>query len=171
MTDLNGSSKDPTKLLVLCGLFAALITVGTLISIPLAGGHGYINLGDAFIHAAAFVIGGWHCAAVAAVGSAIADLILGYGIYVPGTVIIKALTAFVCFLLLRKLRFKPLACIISGLIVPLGYLAYELMLSAFGAFEAHVAFFDLTWNMIQYAVCAVIGIIAVSLIGKIPYER
>ena len=168
MTKVSGSEKDPTRLLVLCGLFAALITVGTLISIPVAGGHGFINLGDAVIHAAAFVIGGWHCAAVAAVGSAIADLILGYGIYVPASIIIKGLTAFVCSFLLKKLRFKPLACLIAGAIVPIGYLAFELLLSAFGAFEPHVAFFDLTWNVIQYAVGAAVGSIVISFLKKNP---
>ena len=151
---------DPVLLTVRCGLFAALITVGTLISFPIAGGQGFVNLGDAVIHISVIVIGGWPASAVAAIGSALADIILGYAIYAPGTVIIKALMAFVGTLCLKKLRFKPLAFIISGLIMPIGYLLYELLLSTFGAWESTTAFIALPWNLLQYAVAVILAVIA-----------
>lgn len=163
--------RDPVKLLVQCGLFTALVAVGTLISFPIAGGHGFINLGDAVIHTAAFVFGGWHCAAIAAIGSALADVILGYSIYVPGTLIVKGLMAFVSGLLIRRLSAKswlvPVALSIAGIIVPAGYFLYELLLSALGAWEPAMAVIDLPWNLIQYAAGAVIGTAAILLIEKL----
>lgn len=164
------SRRDPVRLLVQCGLFTALVTVGTLISFPIAGGHGFINLGDAVIHTAAFIFGGWHCAAIAALGSALADVILGYSLYVPGTLIIKTLMALAGGVLLRRMNGRqwliPVSLSISGLIVPVGYLLYELMLSAFGAWDSNMAIIDLPWNLIQYAAGVVIGSAAVFMIKK-----
>lgn len=170
MEQFNGR-RDPVRLLVQCGLFTALVAVGTLISFPIAGGHGFINLGDAVIHTAAFLIGGWHCAAIAAVGSAIADVILGYSIYVPGTLIIKGLMAFVSGLLIRRLGSKtwlvPVSISIAGIIVPAGYFLYELLLSALGAWEPAMAVVDLPWNMIQYAAGVVIGTAVILILKKL----
>lgn len=173
--NIRNKHRDPVKILVQCGLFTAAVTVGTLISFPVAGGHGFINLGDSIIHAAAFLIGGWRCCAVAAIGSAVSDLILGYTIFVPGTLAIKALMAFVCSLIVRKVRSHPgfaiAGCTVSGLIMPLGYFLYELLLSHFGAWDRSIAFIDVPWNLVQYAVCAVVGSVMILFLRKYKEDR
>lgn len=165
---INNSSlkRDPVRLLVQCGLLTALVSVGTFINIPIAGGQGFINLGDAVVHAAAYLIGGWHCMIVAAVGSAIPDIALGYTLYAPATVIIKALLALADAVLLRKIRFRSLTLLITGLIVPAGYFLYELLLASFGVWTREMAVLDLPWNMLQYAVCATAGSIVLVIFDR-----
>ena len=80
------------KKLVLSGLIAALVFVTTaFIAIPL--GIGYANFGDCFVILAGLLLGPVYGSLAAVVGAALSDLILGYGIYVPATFIIKGLMA------------------------------------------------------------------------------
>ena len=78
--------------LVLAALMAALCTLLTLvIRIPSPMG-GYLNLGDCAVLLSAWLLGPAAGAAAAGLGSALADL-LGYPLYAPATLVIKALMA------------------------------------------------------------------------------
>ena len=82
-----------TKLrtLILAAMFAALTCVATMIiHIPSPIG-GYFNLGDCMVLLSAFVLGPVWGTAAGGIGSALADVICGYFIYAPGTLVIKAL--------------------------------------------------------------------------------
>ena len=166
--DLNNQNekRDPVRLLVQCGLLTALVAVGTFISIPIAGGQGFINLGDAVVHAAAYLIGGWHCMLVAAIGSVIPDLALAYTVYAPATFIIKGLLALADLILLRKIKIRSITLMITGLIVPAGYFLYELLLTLFGVWTKEMAIVDLPWNLLQYVVCAVAGSIVIMIFDR-----
>ena len=90
--------------LVLAALFAALTCVATmLIHIPMPATNGYINLGDGMVLLGAFLLGPAYGFAAGGLGSMLADLLLGYASYAPGTFIIKGLTALVAALILRAL--------------------------------------------------------------------
>ncbi|MDD6278671.1 MAG: ECF transporter S component [Ruminococcus sp.] len=115
-------------------MFAAFICVATmLIRIP-SPMNGYVNLGDCFILASAWILGPVYGFAAAGVGSALADLISGYPVYIPGTFVIKGLMAVAAALITRKLMSsfpkKKLISFIAGgfaaeLIMVGGYLLYE----------------------------------------------
>lgn len=90
------------------GLLAAMIFLLTaVVSIPIPGGAGYINLGDAGVLTAAALLGGWWGAACAGIGSALADLFLGFGVYAPATLVIKGGMALLAAFLLKKM---PKSC-------------------------------------------------------------
>ena len=55
-------------------LTAAIVLLTAVVAIPMPGGLGYINLGDAGVLAAAALLGGWWGAGCAAVGSALAGI-------------------------------------------------------------------------------------------------
>lgn len=75
--------------------FAAIIYVFTAIfHIPVH--TGYTHVGDGFIYLAACLLPAPYAAAAGAIGAGLADLLSGYAIWMPGTVVIKALTAL-CF--------------------------------------------------------------------------
>ena len=75
-------NKKLTKL-VICGMFAAITCVATMvIQIP-SPMSGYINLGDCVVLLGAFLLGPVYGAVAGGVGSMLADLISGYVIYVP----------------------------------------------------------------------------------------
>lgn len=81
------------RLLALTGLFAALGCVGTMVlQVPSPTG-GYMNLGDAVVILGAWLLGPVYGAVAGGVGPAMADLLSGYAVYVPATLVIKALMA------------------------------------------------------------------------------
>lgn len=77
--------------LTLTALFAALICVMTFVVHLPVGAGGYVHLGDGFIYLAAAFLPMPHAMAAAGIGAAMADLFAGYPLYIPFTLIIKAL--------------------------------------------------------------------------------
>ncbi len=95
-----------TRHLILSALFAALTCVATLIiKIPLPV-SGYINLGDCFVLLAGIFLGPLYGGLAAGIGSGLADLISGYGTYMPFTFFIKFLMAVVISVLYKKYHNK-----------------------------------------------------------------
>lgn len=81
-----------TSLLCYCAVFAALIFVFTAyFHVP--SHTGYTHIGDAFVYLAACLLPPAHAAAAGAVGAGLADLLSGYALWAPGTLVIKAVTA------------------------------------------------------------------------------
>ncbi len=150
--------------LTFTALFAAIIMLATMIAIPV-GTSGYINPGDSMIYAAAWFLGPL-AGASAAVGSALADLILGYGVYAPATFIIKGLMGLaVGFLIKRfgkKLIPKILSMSIGGIIMAGGYFAFEYFIMIGKGAIANVP-----WNLVQAAAGVVIGTLVIIALSKI----
>ena len=82
-----------TKLITLSALFAAMTFVLTaFVHIPTL--KGYVHIGDAVIFLAASLLPKPYAMASAAIGASLSDALSGYWIWVPATLVIKALTAF-----------------------------------------------------------------------------
>jgi uncharacterized membrane protein len=80
-----------------------LATVILAVEVPATGG--YFNLGEAAIYSIAFIASTPLVAGVAAgLGPAIADIVLGYGYFAPGTLIIKFAEGYVVAYLAGRLR-------------------------------------------------------------------
>ncbi len=89
--------------LTLAGALAALTTVATLlIQIP-SPTKGYINTGDVLVNLSAWILGPLYGGAAAGIGSALADLISGYTVYAPATLLIKAGMAAVSYFVYKRL--------------------------------------------------------------------
>jgi uncharacterized membrane protein len=151
-----------TKKLVLTALFAALICLLTMFPLVNLPNQGYIHLGDGLIITAAFFIGIYSVPA-AAVGSCLADLILGAFNYSPATFIIKGLMALAAYVIIKR---KPdLPGFISGavaaeIIMIGGYFLYDTLLYGV-AFAAG----NVLLGLIQVAGGIVIGV-SVSIVIK-----
>lgn len=120
--------KNQVKTLVYTAMMAALIAVATLfIHIPIPMQSGYCNLGDALILSSGVLIGPF-AALAAAVGSALADLLLGYAVYAPATAVIKGLMGAIAgvFCAREKAAWKRLLLMAAaeGLMVG-GYFLFE----------------------------------------------
>ena len=76
-----------TKRLALAGQLCGATLLLTLISIPLPSGYGYVNLGDGGVFLCAMLLPGGLGAMAAGVGAALADLILGWAVYAPATLL------------------------------------------------------------------------------------
>ena len=61
-----------------------------------------MNLGDTVVLLGAYLLGPGYGAAAAGIGTALADLLGGYPVYVPATLVIKAVMAALAGLLYRR---------------------------------------------------------------------
>lgn len=113
------------------GVFAAVVCAATLVlRIPVPATSGYINLGDSMVFVSALLYGTRVGGIAGGVGSAMADLIGGYGAWAPFTFVIKGVEGFVVGHLSRKnsvLRSVG-AVIVGGCIMVSGYLLVETFL-------------------------------------------
>lgn len=158
-------NNNMTHRLVLSGILAAFILVLTIvIAIPIPSMAGaYVNLGDAGVYLAAFLLGNPWGMLCAGIGSALADILLGSALYAGPTLVIKGLMAFTAAILLRRWQGKKwckvLALLCAGVIMPMGYLLYESILYGFGT-----AVVGLPANLVQYAVGIALGLPAIRMV-------
>jgi len=93
--------------LTIVAVFTALVFVATMIfQIPIPATGGYFNLGEAVIYAAALIFGAFVGAFSGGVGAALSDVITGYPIFAPGTLIIKFTEGAIVGYLGGKVPFK-----------------------------------------------------------------
>lgn len=166
--------KDKTvRKLVFAALFAALSCAATMvIRIPAPIG-GYIHAGDAVVLLSGFMLGPWWGAFSAGLGSALADLMAGYGLYVPGSFAVKFLTALAAGAVLggRLIRSDAVRAVTAGcvgeLIMVGGYFAYESLVLGYGAAAAG----GVPMNCIQGAFGVIAAAALYSALRKTGYFR
>lgn len=117
---------------VFAALLAALVCAATMvITIPSPLG-GFLNLGDGFVLLSGWLLGPLYGFAAGGIGSALADLFLGYPVYIPGTFVIKGLSALLasvlCAAFCRMMKNKTLPPLLASLVAEAemvaGYFAY-----------------------------------------------
>lgn len=158
---------NKTQKLVYASLFAALIFAATqFIRLPLP--FGYFNLGDCFVILSAVILGGPYAVMSAAVGSVLADLLSGYAVYVPATLVIKSLVVIVIltFLKLHKNKAPKLPILIVSFVAAesvmvLLYFTYDIILYSFNG-----AIMALGGNLMQGAASVVTSAVIVVLLEK-----
>lgn len=145
------------KKMALTGVFAAMIFIMTyFIKVPVASG--YVHFGDALIYICAGFLGAPWAIIAGAVGEGMADLIGGYAIYTPATIIIKALVA-VLFVIITKNKeklFTPLSVLMTipaGLVTVGGYFIADMII------DKAYAVLDIPGNIVQAVGSAVIFIV------------
>ena len=98
---------------------------------------GYLNLGDCLVLLSGWLLGPVWGAVAGGVGSALADLFAGYPIYVPGTLIIKAVMAAAVALVPRLFPGREKGLSRMGLIAA-AVLAEGFMVAGYWLYEAAV---------------------------------
>jgi len=80
----------PARAIPLFAFYTGLVTVATLIfTIFVPATRGYFNVGESAVYAVALLAGARAGAFAGGVGSMIADVVLGYYIFAPATLIVK----------------------------------------------------------------------------------
>lgn len=162
------------KKIVMTALFAALACVATMsIRIPTPGTGGYIHPGDAVVILAGIILGPVYGLLAGGVGSAMADLLGGYFVYVPITFVIKGLVALVSGLVFRKVgkdsRTRYMAVVLGGVIdiifVAGGYFICEFPMYGSGAAASIPA------NIIQGISGLIIACVLYPILIAIPDVR
>lgn len=161
------SQKPNLKKIALTAMFAALACVATMIiNIPIPATNGYINLGDCIVILAGWMLGGVYGAAAGGIGSMLADLIPGYASFAPGTLVIKALMAFVACVAYKALAgvngfvARLLSAVFAEAVMVFGYFLYEATALGYGI----GALGAIPGNLVQAVGGIVISVLVMELI-------
>lgn len=164
---------DTTKRIVWAGLLTALTTIATMaVQVPSPTG-GYINAGDAVVILSAYLLGPLWGSLAAGTGSALADLISGYAVYVPATLIIKGLMALAAASILcrakgeKKLGLAVLGSVTAELIMIAGYFIFTATVLDLG----WGALAEIPGNCVQGSFGAVAGTALYMALSRTPYVR
>lgn len=163
---------DRIRRLIFSALFTALCCAATMfIKLPTA--MGYVNAGDAVVLLGAFLLGPLWGAVAAGLGSALADVLNGYAMYAPGTLVIKFFMALMAGWLLRSLAVKKPnpAAVLAGataeILMICGYFFYECFILGYGL----AALAGVPFNLIQGVFGAAAGAALFGALCRTPYFR
>ena len=155
--------------IVLTGLFSALIFVFTAyIHVPT--GAGYTHAGDGFIYLAACLLPTPYAVAAGMIGGALADGLTGFPVWIPATIVVKAVTAL--FFTSKKdkiLNLRNILGIIPSLAVCIvGYSLYEGVFMAGGFNKAAViaAFGQTPFYAIQVGASSILFLAAGAALDR-----
>ncbi len=133
--------KNKIEKITQSGVGATIIFVmSQVVKIPLP--FGYANMGDCFVIMSGWYIGGVYGCLASIIGSVLADAISGYIIYIPASIIIKALMSFASykgyqFIKHFPARKKCFGIVLISIIVEIfmvgGYFLYEIVIYGYGA--------------------------------------
>lgn len=161
------NSGDQTLKLAFGGMMAALVFVATyFFKLPVSITQGYIHLGDGFILLGASLLG-WASVPAAAIGSALADLLGGYTLYILPTFVIKGLVAAVAVGALRAKRpyWLTVALLAAAeLVMVAGYFVTEWLLLGYGLAAAAGAVVP---NLVQGLSGVALGAVLIPLLRRV----
>ena len=150
-------AEKPIFKIVLGAVFAALVCVVTvLFTLPIPATSGYFNLGESIVYIAALTFGPF-VGSIAGGGAAIADLLLGFYAFAPGTLAIKVLEGLVVGSLNGRLRQgtssttlrATVSIIIGGGIMIIGYFIYEQIVLGY---PMALALAEVPFNVVQVVI-------------------
>ena len=160
--------KTKTQKIVIAAMLAALTCIATMIIKIPSPLKGYLNLGECVVLLSGWLLSPLYGFLAAGLGSGLADLISGYGVYVPATFIIKGVMAIAAYFGFRFLQNKVTnisARIVSGIVAELimvfGYYVFEGFLYGFGA-----SLVNIPANAVQGVAGLIIGTILVKIFEK-----
>ncbi len=146
-------------------MFAALCCISTMIIKIPSPLKGYLNLGDCVVLLSGWLLAPGYGFLAAGIGSALADIFLGYVIYAPATFLIKGIMAIIahfCF----KGKHHTLSRIIGGILAEiamiLGYFVFEGFIYGFAPSAVNIPA-----NGMQGIAGLIIGLILVKLFGRL----
>lgn len=164
----NTKMKEPVKLsnqVALGALCAAAVTALTMVSVPVPGYRLYFNLGEGTIYLAALLFGPRIGMAAGGLGAALGDLILGYPMWAPLSLVIKGLEGAVVGHLGRRLK-PPVAIAAGAAVMIAGYTA-----SAWVLYGPAAAPVEAVTDLVQSSVGALGALVALGVLGRVLKDR
>lgn len=162
------------RLITATGLFSALIYIFTAyIHVPT--GAGYTHAGDGIIYLAACILPTPYAMIAGAVGGALADGLSGFPVWIPATVIIKAVTAlFFSNKNDKILTWRNILAIIpSGIVCIVGYSLYEGTVMAGGISWTAItsAFVQTPAYCVQIGASSLLFVSVAMLLDRIGFKK
>lgn len=154
-----------TKKIAYASVFTAVITILTMGSIPIPGG-GYIHIGDSIIFLCCFILPMPFALLAAGIGSFFADFIIGYTLYAPFTLVIKAAMAVIARLFVAKndnMIIAILGFLLASLVMQTGYFFVNLLY-----FKYETSVIIVLINLVQTVASVPIAYFLIKAVGRIP---
>lgn len=153
--------------IILSAVFCALVFAATWVSIP-APLVGNINLGDGVLLVGAWILGCPWAVFACTAGAVLCDLVGGYALYAPATLIIKALMVVVAVYIpkaFEKLHLhariaRILGAIAAEFLMILGYFTYEALALGYGL----GAIANIPFNAIQSGLAVVVSTLVYTIV-------
>lgn len=131
------TTTEKNNKIIMTGVMMAVIAIATMIiAIPVPFTNGYIHLGDSMIFMSVLILG-WRYGVVAAgVGSALADLFLGYVHWAPWTLVIKGVMALMMGFMIEKAMKNRRNAVVAIAAITVFWLAFHLAVNWIIRYEA-----------------------------------
>jgi len=174
------SEKSAAHRVTYPALGAALVAAATMfVQIPMPAGQGYANVGDTVIFVFAALFGPWVGLAAGAIGSALADVLTGYAVWAPFTLVIKGVEGWIAGRLAHEaFRARGLTAqvifglAVAGLWMMFGYfLAGALLSGSWEAAAAGIVFNAFQAGMSLAGAGALLAALRAALRGAAPRRR
>lgn len=157
-----------TRLICISGVLAALVFVITAyLHIPTH--NGYVHCGDGVIFIAACMLPMPYSIIVGALGALLADLLTGFAIWAPGSMIIKGLLAVIFTCKAKKIITKRnlVMLVPAALISAVGYYFYEALIT--GNFIAPLS--GIPASLVQAAASSIVYVVIGVAMDKYDVKK
>ena len=175
--DAAGRSVYPVVMtaMMICIIMVSII----LFRIPVPFTQGYVNLSDAMVFLAVIILGYRYGAVAAGLGSLLGDLMAGFPMWAPWSLVIKATMAIVFGLIVRSAAAGPglpkkkisyrgfvsaeiIGMIVAGLMMTAGYWVAEGIMYS----NWIVAALGIPWNIAQFGIGGVLTVVLNNALAK-----
>jgi ECF transporter S component (folate family) len=164
---MRGAEEMDAKKMVMTALLIALVTVTTMVvNVPLPGVRGYVNIGDTVVLLAGLVFGPIVGATAGALGSSLADLLLGYAYWAPWTFVIKGLEGFLAGWFVLRLHKAKKSGMILGTSVAAAVMVFGYFLVGILYYGLGPAAVSLPGDLLQGSVSVVLSLSLFAPIQK-----
>ena len=156
--------------LVMMGLMTCLVIVATMfIKIPIPMTSGYVHLGDSMIFLSVLILGKKNGSIAAGVGSAMGDILGGYAIWAPWTLVIKFIMGWIlgCFVERFEKKGTIIGMAVAGAEMTAGYYVASSFL--YGSWIVTLA--DIPWNIGQFVVGMILAGVLYEALVKTPAKK
>lgn len=160
-------SKPGARSVAVTAVMVAMVTVATgfLPRVPIPATGGYVHLGDIFVFFAAFTFGPWVGAVAGGIGCSLADLLTGYAVWAPLTLIAHGVEGLVAGYLGKGRQFTGLALAwLAGAICLVGLYFLGELLPLYGGLAG--ALREVVPNIFQALAGGIVSIPLVLLVRK-----
>lgn len=163
---------DNPRTLATTAVMTALVLGLTLVRIAVTPINGYVHLGDIAIFFTSFAFGPWAGLVAGGLGTGLADVVSGYAIFAPLSLVVHGLQGLVAGWIVRRRPTSAglaLGVLAGGVILVAGYFIGEAVVPVFGG--PALALSEVPFNAVQAAFGSLGAVVYAAVARAYPRLR
>ena len=163
---------DNPRTLATTAVMTALVLGLTLVRIAVTPINGYVHLGDIAIFFTSFAFGPWAGLVAGGLGTGLADVVSGYAIFAPLSLVVHGLQGLVAGWIVRRRPTSAglvLGVLAGGVILVAGYFIGEAVVPVFGG--PALALSEVPFNAVQAAFGSLGAVVYAAVVRAYPRLR